>query len=108
MKDIIPCPFCGHDTFSNMETDDFGGESWIIFCTNCNTSHGRFQTEQIAIDSWNNRTMHWIKLKKCSPKIGSKVIARDAKQKKYWITANCTVSDISYINECYSEFTYIT
>ena len=76
MKELLPCPFCGHkaSVYQTIEEkskfnptftlDGFGSLSYntttkktkhLVRCNKCKASVGIYATEKQAIESWNKR-----------------------------------------------------
>lgn len=53
---IKPCPFCGDDAEYCDEYDKQGTLFHFIFCKYCESSSGKYETKEMAIQRWNKRT----------------------------------------------------
>lgn len=50
-RDLKPCPFCGNDKPKLMHN---WGDA-VIYCSQCDSSSGCYDTEEEAIEAWNRR-----------------------------------------------------
>ena len=55
MAELKPCPFCGGAAFVGEYRYGDCGETFFVFCTDCQAESHEHYTEEEAVEAWNRR-----------------------------------------------------